>query len=73
MSGIEGHTRFVMACEDMIAAISKEIEAMDFCFNRVRLSVARHMVREGLRYGKAASRLIAGDIGQDGYDREVTP
>ena len=74
MSGIEGHARFVNACEDMIAAIDAEMrrDGVDI-LTRVRLSVARHMVREGLRHGRAASRLIAGDIGVETFDEEVTP
>lgn len=74
MSGIMGHGRFVNACEDMIAAIDAEMRNPDTGygeFNRLAYSLA--MVLDGLRYGRAASRLIAGDIGVKTFDEEVTP
>jgi hypothetical protein len=74
MIGIIGHTRFTSACKDMIAAIDAEMRdpACDDA-EFYRLAYALAMVREGLRYGRAASRLIAGDIGTETYDKEVTP
>jgi hypothetical protein len=73
MSGIIGHTQFIMACEDMITAIDTEIQCGDRdVLIRVRLGVARHMIREALRFGAAASRLIACDIGTETFDEEVT-
>ena len=74
MSGIMGHARFVMACEDMIAAIAAEAynpDTGDGEFERLTYSLA--MVKDGLRYGRAASRLIAGDIGIETFDEEVRP
>jgi hypothetical protein len=72
VSGITGHVNFVAACEDMITAIDTEIQCGDRdILERVQLSVARHMIREALRYGRAASRLIACDIGVETYDEEV--
>lgn len=72
MSGIIGHGNFTAACEDMIAAINEEMRHCgDDMHSYVRLSVARHMVRTGMMFGRAASRLIAGDIGPETYDEEV--
>lgn len=74
MSGIEGHARFVNACEDMIAAIEAEINNVSpYGEHMTRLVVAKHLLQLGLRYGRAASRLIEGDIGIETYDEEVTP
>ena len=74
MSGIEGHARFANACEDMIAAIDEEMRKPNTGDDEFdRLAYALHCVRDGLRYGRAASRLIAGDIGIETYDEEVTP
>jgi hypothetical protein len=72
MSGIIGHTRFTSACEDMITAIGAEMRD-PACDDAVfeRLAYALVMVREGLRYGCAASRLIACDIGVETFDEEV--
>ena len=74
MSGVEGHGRFVSACEDMIAAIDAEMRrdgVDDDVISALAYSLA--MVKDGLRYGRAASRLIAGDIGIETFDEEVTP
>jgi hypothetical protein len=72
VSGIIGHVNFIMACEDMITAIETEMRD-PACDNAVffRLAYALAMVRKGLRYGAAASRLIACDIGVETYDEEV--
>jgi hypothetical protein len=74
MSGIIGHTQFITACEDMITAIETEMRD-PACDNAAffRLAYALAIVRKGLRYGRAASRLIACDIGTETYDEEVTP
>ncbi len=74
MSGVECHGRFVMACEDMIAAIEEHLRETRYdmgLMEHVRLMVAYHMVREGLRFGRAASRLITGDTSVETYDQEI--